>query len=193
MYLSKLSPEQWAEARRLYAAGQSNAAIGARFGIAGETVRRRARREAWLAPPTTELPRASAGIRARGARPSAATAAIRAELARRLLSVIAVQIRMKELYMMKQLEAYQKNDAGIEPPVTPTDQHADFAALIESIKQVTEIDSVPPAIADGRRTANPELTRLSSDIDPDGLAVASEKDAFRREIAERLEKLFPKA
>ena len=193
MYLSKLSPEQWAEARRLYAAGQSNAAIGARFGIAGETVRRRARREAWLAPPTTELPRASAGIRARGARPSAATAAIRAELARRLLSVIAVQIRMKELYMMKQLEAYQKNDAGIEPPVTPTDQHADFAALIESIKQVTEIDSEPAATADGRRGGtNQELTQLSTDIDPGGLAAASEKDAFRRDIAERLGKLFPK-
>jgi hypothetical protein len=193
-FTSKLSPEQWAEARRLYAAGQRPTAIGGRFGIAAETVRRHARREGWLAPSTAAAPRAPAGSKARaGARPSSATAAIRAELARRLLSVIAVQIRMKELYMMKQLDAYQRNDAGIEPPVTPTDQHADFAALIESIKQVTEIDSDPAAAADGRRGGiNPELTRLSTDIDPDGLAAASEKDGFRREIAERLGKLFPR-
>jgi hypothetical protein len=77
--------------------------------------------------------------------------------------------------------------------VTPTDQHADFAALIESIKQVTEIDSDPAATADGRRGGiDPELTKLSTDIDPDGLAAASEKAAFRRDIAERLGKLFPK-
>jgi hypothetical protein len=154
-------------------------------------VRRRARREAW---PSSAAALAAAGHKARAGRPSPATAEILAELARRLFSVIAVRIRMKEIYMHKQLEAYQKSDAGIDPPVTAKDQHADFAALIESIKQVTEIDSEPPATADGRRTsANPELTRLSSDIDPDGLTVASEKDAFRREIAERLEKLFPPA
>ncbi len=195
VYSSKLSPEQWAEARRLYAAGQSCAAIARRFGLAADTVRKRASKEAWLASSATASALASAGgKRARAAgRPSAATAGIRAELAWRLLSVIAVQIRMKELYMHKQLEAYQRSDAGIEPPVTARDQHADFAALIESIKQVTEIDSEPAATADGRGpTANAELTRLSPDIDPDGLAAASEKDAFRRDIAERLEKLFPK-
>jgi transposase-like protein len=195
VYVSKLNPEQWAEARRLYAAGQSCAAIARRFGLNAETVRSRVRKEAWLAASATSSPLAPAsGKRAKaGARPSAATAGIRAELARRLLSVIAVQIRMKEIYMMKQLEAYQRDDAGIEPPVQPKDQHADFAALIESIKQVTEIDSEPAATADGRRGGiNPELTRLSTDIDPDGLAAASEKDAFRRDIAERLGKLLPK-
>jgi hypothetical protein len=192
-FTSKLSPEQWAEARRLYAAGQSCVAIGGFFGIAGETVRKRARREGWLAPPRAASPCPSTGIKARARTPSLATATIRAELARRLLSVIAVQIRMTELYMMKQLEAYQKNDAGIEPPATAKDQHADFAALIESIKQVTEIDSDPAATADGRRGGtNPELAGLSTDIDPDALAAASEKDNFRRDIAERLGKLFPK-
>jgi hypothetical protein len=173
------------------AAGQSCAAIARRFGLTANAVRRRAHREAW---PSSAAALAAAGRKARAGRPSPATAEILAELARRLFSVIAVRIRMKEIYMHKQLEAYQKSDAGIDPPVTAKDQHADFAALIESIKQVTEIDSEPPATADGRRTsANPELTRLSSDIDPDGLTVASEKDAFRREIAERLEKLFPPA
>jgi len=187
-FVSKHSPDEWAEARRLRAGGESLAAIARRLGLRPQTVSTRARREGW--PP----PASAAGRRAQARRPSPATAEIRAELARRLFSVIAVQIRMKELYMHKQLEAYQKDDAGIDPPATAKDQHADFAALIETIKQVTEIDSEPPAAADGRRpAANPELTALSSDIDPDGLAAASEKDAFRRDIAERLGKLFPKA
>ena len=77
--------------------------------------------------------------------------------------------------------------------MTTKDQRDGFAALIESINQVTEMASEPAAADGRRRSANPELTRLSSDIDPDALAAASEKDAFRREIAERLEKLFPKA
>ncbi len=49
-FVSKLSPEQWAEARRLRAAGQSYAAIASSFGIAATTVRERARKEAWPSP-----------------------------------------------------------------------------------------------------------------------------------------------
>jgi transposase-like protein len=187
-FVSKLSAEQWAEARRLRADGASIAAVARRFGLTPAAMGNRARKEGWSSPAT------AADRRAQARRPSSATAEIRAELARRLFSVIAVQIRMKELYMHKQLEAYEKGDAGIDPPATAKDQQADFAALIESIKQVTEIDSEPPATGDGRRpAANPELTALSSGIDPDALAAASEKDAFRRDIAERLGKLFPKA
>jgi len=101
---------------------------------------------------------------------------------------------MMELHMQKQLEAYAKTDAGIEPPLTTKDQRDTFAALIESINQVTEMASEPAPAADGRRKfANPELTRLSADIDPDGLAIASEKDALRAELAERLGKLFPQS
>jgi hypothetical protein len=187
-FVSKLSPAEWAEARRLRAGGESLAAIARRFGHTPEAVRQRARREAWPAPAD-----AAAGRRARARRPSPATADIRRELARRLFSVIAIRIRMMELHMHKQLEAYEKGDAGTEPPVTTRDQREGFAALIDSINQVTEMASEPAAAADGRRTgANPELTQLSSDIDPDGLAAASEKDGFRREIAERLGKLFPR-
>jgi transposase-like protein len=186
-FVSKLSPDEWAEARRLRAGGESFAAIARRFGLTRDSVSQRARREAWSSPAVAP------GSKAQARRPSPATADIRRELARRLFSVIAVRIRMMELYMHKQLEAYENRDAGSEPPVATKDQREAFAALIESINQVTEMASEPAATADGRRTgANPELTQLSSDIDPDGLAVASEKDAFRRDIAERLGKLFPK-
>jgi hypothetical protein len=101
VFVSKLSPEQWAEARRLYAAGQTCRTIAERFGLRGDTVRRRARAEAWLEPLAAASAPSSAGrTRTQAGRPSPATAAIRAELAHRLMSVIAVQIRMKELYMM---------------------------------------------------------------------------------------------
>ncbi|MBX9592511.1 MAG: hypothetical protein K2X43_24755, partial [Hyphomonadaceae bacterium] len=126
--------------------------------------------------------------------PSPATADIRRRLAQRLYSVIEFKIRMMELNMQKQLDALQTNPDGVEPSTLSRDERDAFAALIDNINQVTEMASEPASAADGRRkSANPELTALSADIDPDGLAIASEKDEFRREIAERLEKLFPRS
>jgi len=79
------------------------------------------------------------------------------------------------------------------------DERENFAALIDSISKVTEMASESAPAANGRRRTatatgaiNPELTALSRDIDPDGLAVASKKDDFRRELAEHLGKMFPK-
>ena len=100
-FVSKLSPDEWAEARRLRADGETFAAIARRFGLGSGAVSHRARKEAWSPP---------AGVTSRRAqlrRPSPATADIRRELARRLFSVIAVRIRMMELHMHKQLEAYE--------------------------------------------------------------------------------------
>jgi len=191
MFVSKLSPDEWAEACRLRDGGQSFAAIAGRFGMNPATIARRARKEGWAEPAGRP---ASAARGAKARRPSPATADIRAALALRLFSVIAVRIRIMELQMHKQLEAYQNSAAGTEPPVTASDQRDTLAALIESINQVTEMASEPAPTADGRRrTANPELTALSSDIDPAGLAIASEKDALRAELAERLGKLFPRS
>jgi hypothetical protein len=50
--------------------------------------------------------------------------------------------------------------------------------------------SDPASAADGRRKSatNPELTALSDDIDPDGLAAASAKDQQRAELARQLAK-----
>ena len=106
-----------------------------------------------------------------------------------------------EMRMQKQLQAQLRAD-GLDPnaslPPAPTkDERDSFAALIESINQVTEMASDPAPATDGRRTAatraiNPELTALSDDIDPDGLSVASEKDEYRRQLAEHLGRMFPK-
>jgi hypothetical protein len=99
--------------------------------------------------------------------------------------------------MIKHLQVQESDPDGAAPPAPAKDERESFAALIDSINQVTEMASEPAPAADGRRrtasrAVNPELTALSDDIDPDGLAIASEKDDFRRELAEHLGKMFPK-
>lgn len=193
-YTSKLSPEQWAEARRMRADGAAYRRISERLGISVCAVARRARRESWP-PPTTAVvrapPRPQAGLAAAG------TASTRSRLALRLYRVIECKIRLMELRMIKQLQAHDGPDGdGLPPPATKEERES-FAALIASINQVTEMASDPAPAAQGRkgtasRAVNPELTALSDDIDPDGLAVASEKDQFRRELAEHLGRMFPK-
>jgi hypothetical protein len=193
-FVSKLSPEQWAEARRLRADGMTYEAIGARFGLKADAIARRAGKENWTQP--ADRP-AGAGRRAVAASP--ATAGIRSRLALRLYKVIEFRIRMMELRMLKQLQtlsdAQEWDPEGSAPPAPTKDERESFAALIESINQVTEMASEPAPAAGGRRKSaiNPELTALSDDIDPDGLAAASEKDEYRRELAEHLRKMFPKS
>jgi hypothetical protein len=194
MFVSKLSPEQWAEARRMRADGTGYAAIGAHFGVRSRTIADRSRREGWPQP-AGKAPRRPA--RASPGRASPGTAGIRTRLAERLYRVIEFRIRMMELRMIKQLQAQESDPDGAVPPAPAKNERESFAALIDSINQVTEMASEPAPAADGRRRSasravNPELTALSDDIDPDGLAIASEKDDFRRELAEHLGKMFPK-
>ena len=98
--------------------------------------------------------------------------------------------------MKKQLDAYEQSPDKTELPVVTKEERESFAALIEQINQVTEMASEPALAANGRRKSasiNPELTALSDDIDTAGLAIASEKDDLRAELAERLGKLFPQS
>jgi hypothetical protein len=192
MFTSKLSPEQWAEARRMRADGANCVDIGRHVGLAASTIRARAQKEGWPSP--SGRPATSLGPKAAPASPG--TAGIRSRLAQRLYKVIDCRIRLMEMRMQKQLEAHERDPDGPVPPAHTKDERDSFAALIDSINQVTEMASDPAPAADGRRrtatgAVNPELTALSDDIDASGLAAASEKDALRREIAERLAKIFP--
>jgi hypothetical protein len=192
-FASKLSPGQWAEARRLRAGGMTYEAVAQHFGICVSTVSGRARKEGWPLPAGDA--RADGPRRTKAGPPPPGTAGIRGRLALRLYKVIEFRIRMMELRMMKQLqalsEAQSDSEGGVPPPPTK-DERESFAALIESINQVTEMASEPAPAAGGRRKSaiNPELAALSDDIDPDGLAVASAKDDYRRELAEHLGKMF---
>ena len=49
-FTSKLSPEQWAEARRMRADGASYARIGRHFGLTPASILKCAQREGWSAP-----------------------------------------------------------------------------------------------------------------------------------------------
>jgi transposase-like protein len=193
---SPYSPEQWAEAKRLRAGGTSYDRIARQVGITASAVSKRSRKEGWpSSAPTRPAPAASRW--AKGGRASPATALIRSRLALRLYTVIECKIRMMELRMIKELQAHERADGDSLPPPPITDERESFAALIASINQVTEMASEPATATEGRRRAavgaiNPELTALSADIDPDGLAVASAKDNYRRELAEHLAKMFPK-
>jgi hypothetical protein len=193
-FVSKLSPAQWAEARRMRADGASYVGIGHHFGLHAASIGKRAKREGWASPASDATKRQA---RAGPASLSPGTAGIRARLAERLYRVIEFRIRMMELRMIKQLQAHESDSDAAVPPAPTKDERDAFAALIDSINQVTEMASEPAPAADGRRRTatgpiNPELTALSDDIDPDGLAIASEKDQFRRELAEHLGKMFPK-
>jgi transposase-like protein len=192
-FASKLSPDEWAEARRLRAGGATYTEVARRFGMSARTIRRRADSEGWPSPARA----APATPRLLGAtgRASPATASIRSRLALRLYRVIDCKIRMMELRMIRELQAHERAESDGLPPPAIEDERESFAALIDSINQVTEMASDPAPATDGRRRAaagpiNPELTALSSDIDTDGLAVASAKDQYRRELAEHLGRML---
>jgi hypothetical protein len=184
-FRSKLSPEQWAEARRQRAEGATYDALAARFGVRPAAIGNRARKEGWASRTASETKPAKAKARA----PSPATAQARRDLAPRLYRIVDIKIQILELRMTTHLQAHEKaRDAG-EPPPPLNDEREAFAALIEQINQVTEIASEPASAANGgRKSINPELTALSDELDPDALAAASAEDAERARLAELLAK-----
>ncbi len=109
-FTSKLSPEQWAEARRMRADGALYAEIAERLGMSIHTIGHRARQEGWPSP--TRPP--SRAARARPASP--ATASVRSRLAQRLYRVIEFKIKLMELRMIKQLQAHENDPDGAPPP-----------------------------------------------------------------------------
>ena len=93
-----------------------------------------------------------------------------------------IQIKLTELRMQQQLKnAHDARDAGKTVPGTLDDGDKVFrhiAAAGKTIEQVTEM--TPERASPTRRGA---LSTTAAD--------ASAADAFRREIAERIEKLIP--
>ena len=191
-FAAKYTPEQWAQARRLRAEGQSYSHIAAHLGFANPgVVSRRARKEGWL-PGAGAKPAKARGPGLRNLAPAAARS--RSVLVQRLFGFMDLELRTLELSMQKKLDAYETS-SDAEPPSVTDKERASFAALIDNINKVTEMASEPALAADGSRKSaklNPELTALSDDIDAAALDAASEKDNFRREIADQLEKLVPK-
>lgn len=189
-FVSKLTPEQWAECRRLRAEGETFASLGRRFGLRPSAVAKRAAKEKWDAKPGRRGAPAGkltvGSIRPRQSSPG--TIDTRHRLARHLYGYLEIRIAMMERHMRKTADA-AKNDPDAPQPTYPKQEQETFSALIHSINQVTEMASEPASAANGgRKFINPELTALSDELDADALAEASEKDRRTAQLAEQLAK-----
>jgi hypothetical protein len=179
-FVSKLSPEQWAEARGLRAQGSSFAAIADKFGLTPNTIRARANREGW-----DRSAAAAAGVPARkaparNARLSPASPTLRAGLAHRLYRIVDTKLKIMELRVRKQLDDATAGEGDLS---LNQQDAADLASIIKTIHQATELE----ADADPRAGGAPGAKSA------DARARASEADALRHEIAERIETLIPPA
>ncbi len=181
LFASKLSPEHWAEARRLRAEGATLTAIAARFGVNLTTIGVRARKEGWASPTATPGATASARTAKTSSQP-VATVGIRRRLTHRLYNIMDLKLELMELRMHKQLKDAKKaiKQDGAEIPAGDEEKDTrHLATFIKTIDQATELDPDRARDADGGATNR------------DAEARASEADAFRREIAQRIEKLVP--
>jgi hypothetical protein len=177
-FKSLLTPEQWAEVRRLRAEGASFDALGKQFGVAHSTIAHRARQEGWSSPRGSPSSRAPAKSNAVAAPDD--TTQMRRMLARRVYSVMNLNLALMELRMQKQLKDAKKKDADI-PAIDAEKEMRNLAGVMKTLEQTTELDPDRHAHADGGAKSSDAETR------------ASEADARRREIAERLEGLVPPA
>lgn len=164
--MPELAPELWEEIRRLYLENQQSlTTIAARFGLHRTSISQRASREGW--PSRKVLGDASL---------LTATVSVRRKLIRRLYKAIDTKLKLMERRMQLQMTVLAKGK-----DVPSADHERDtrgISALIKSFDQVTEITTDFDRPADGKPKSA-------------AAALASEADAFRREIAARLEKLIP--
>src|SRR5262245_56061575 len=88
LFVSKLSPEQWAECRRLRAEGLTYPELSERFGVSVDGIGQRARKEGWSGrggtPATAPAPR----------KPSPGTIETRRRLAHHLYGYLEIRITM---------------------------------------------------------------------------------------------------
>ncbi len=170
-----LTAEQLAQARRLREEGATFAVIAEQVGAARSTLSRRARTEGWPMPAGS---RTSTTRTSRAASDTVSTTDMRRGLARRFYRVMDLNLELMELHMKKKVKDAKKR--GGDVAAIDAEKHMrPMTAAMKGIDQVKELDPDFNRPADGGPTS----------IDP--ATAASEADAFRREIAERLEKLIP--
>ena len=174
MFKSLLTPEQWAEARRLRIEGATFVALGKQFGVTASAINRHARQEGWSSPGGS---RSQARAKS-DATPTADTTEMRRTLARRVYRVMNLNLELMELRMQKQLKDAKKRDADI-PAIDAEKEMRHLAGVMKTLEQTTELDPDRTRAADGGAKSSDAQSR------------ASEADARRREIAERLAGIVP--
>jgi hypothetical protein len=180
VFVSKLTPEQWAEARRLRADGATYGTIGRQLGVAERLIAERARKDGWAGPARSK--RAAAGSGAARGCPGqalpAASAGVRSTLARRIYRIADVKLKILELRVRKQLESAVQGDGDLTLNEQDT---SDIASLIKTIEQATELEA----------DVNPNAGGAAGGRSADAEGRASAAESFRREIAQRIETLIP--
>jgi hypothetical protein len=170
-----LTAEQWAQARRLREEGATFAVIAEQVGAARSTLSRRALAEGWPVPAGSR----PSPARATQASDAGSTVDIRRSLVRRFYRVVDLSLELVELRMQKKLKNAKKRGGRDVLAVDTEDNLRPVTAAMKGLDNVKELDPDFNRPADGGPAS----------LDPD--AAASQADAFRREIAERLEKLLP--
>lgn len=174
-FVSKLSAEQWADARRLRAEGANFTAIGKAFSISRDAISKRAKREGWDTAPTATGTPIAKGQPA----PPLPTDILQARrsLSRRILRILDLDLRIMEQRMQKRLNAADK---ASDPEGMSREEVERLGTFKKTIQDHTEY--APDTDRAVRGAANPAASAA---------ALASEADVFRRELAERIAKLIP--
>ena len=168
-----LTPEQWAQARHLRDGGATFAAIAREIG-AHEFHHRQPRPPARLAQACWLPARRSA--RHGAFHRTESIADIRRSVLTRYYRVMNLNLELMELHMKKQVKDAKKRGADLAS-IDPDKHMRPMTAVTKSLSQAKELDSdLDRAAGGGPTSSNPD-------------SAASEEEAFRREIAERLEKL----
>ena len=187
-FVSKLTPEQWAEVRRLRDGGATLADLSRRFGVTPGGIRDHARRHRWAGAPT---PAADGSGRFRQAFKFAATLQARRALTRRAFRICELELSIMEKRMKKRLEQASAEQGSGEPQPADAADHTEtdrIQAIFKTIDDMTELEAGTDPTAGGRGKSE-SGGNAGSGADSE----SSEVDAFRREIAERLERLLPPA
>ena len=171
-----LTPEQWAEVRRLRDdPGLSTLKIAHRMGVSPTTIKRHAKRQGWA-------PRRAGPKNAR--RPAsfeALTVASRRSLIQRLYKAMDTKLKLMERRLEKQIENLDHDNVADLPAVDHERDARTFGAMIRNIEQVKEMQADLDRVAGGQPAT------------ADDAELFAEADRFRREIAERLARFIPPA
>jgi hypothetical protein len=193
-FVSKLSSEQWAEARRLRMQGTPFKAIAQRFGISQKALRTRSSRHGWPSPEASGHAGSALTPASYGSRLPQSTNHVRRMLARRLFRILDIELMLMELRMKKSLDevdaSVKASAAGSSTLVGAGDMDVPrLESIIKTINSVTELE----ADTDPRSRSGAKLADGGKSQSGAARAAPSEADVFRREIAERVEKLIPPA
>jgi hypothetical protein len=191
-FVSKLSSEQWAEARHQRMQGTPFKTLAERFGVSQKALRTRSSRHGWPSPKAAVHAGSAPTPASYGSRLPQSTNHVRRVLARRLFRILDIELTLMELRMKKSLdEVDASGKASAAESSTPIAADAvdvpRLDSIIKTINSVTELE----ADTDPRSRSGAKLADGGKSQSGAARAAPSEADSFRREIAERVEKLIP--